>query len=78
MQQWADAVFADADPQTSSDAVAAVLVAQGDTAAVAECVADQLVTRASERDIVHQLLGVDSPELFALRITIESDCRRGG
>lgn len=78
MQQWADAVFADADPAMSTGALVDVLVARGDSEPVAECVAAQLALRASERLIVHQLLGVDSPELLALRGTIEVGCRRGG
>ncbi len=78
MQQRADAVFAAADPDTSIVAVAAVLTAEGDSDTIAECVAGQLVTRASERLVVHELLGVDSPELVALRGAIEAGCRRGG
>ena len=71
----ADAVFAEADPELTEPAVAAVLVAEGDAPATAACVAARLVKRGNQRLIVHQLIGVHSPELMLLRGMFEGACR---
>ncbi|MCU1392815.1 MAG: hypothetical protein JWM34_1243 [Ilumatobacteraceae bacterium] len=76
--QEADAVFTHADPEDSADAVSDVLVGAGDPADVADCVAKRLVAQGDMRLVVHELLGVESPELTALRSLLEARCRGGG
>ncbi|MCU1400686.1 MAG: putative tripeptidylaminopeptidase [Acidimicrobiales bacterium] len=72
------AVFAAPDPEVAADSLIDVLTAAGNTASAAGCVADQLVRRGDERLVVHELLGVESPELVALRNVIEAHCASGG
>lgn len=78
LAERADSVFATSDPTLAAAALATVLVAEGDPAKVASCVAGQIVRRGNERLIVHQLIGVASPELLSLRGLLERHCRIGG
>ncbi|MCU1367640.1 MAG: hypothetical protein JWN39_3279 [Ilumatobacteraceae bacterium] len=78
LAEQAAAVFAAPDPEMAADSLTDVLVAAGNTESAADCVAGQLSRRADERLIVHELLGVESPELVALRNVIEAHCAAGG
>ena len=78
LQQAADTVFAGDDPEMSASALAVVLAANGDAQPIADCVAAALVHQATVRLVVHQLLGVESPDLVALRGMIDAGCRPGG
>jgi pimeloyl-ACP methyl ester carboxylesterase len=71
----ADAVFADPDPELAAGALADVIQAEGDSPAVATCVATKLVARGDQRLVTYELLGVRSPQLIALRGVLEGSCR---
>ena len=71
----AAAVFADPDPELATSSITDVLIAEGDSAAVATCVATKLVARGDERLLTYQLLGVQAPQLMALRGVLEGSCR---
>ena len=75
LAERADAVFAEPDPELTEPALVNVLVAEGDTPAAAACVAAKLMARGKWRLIVHQLIGVQSPELMVLRGMLEGACR---
>jgi pimeloyl-ACP methyl ester carboxylesterase len=74
----ADAIFADPEPATVLPALEDVLVASGETPAASHCIASRLVRRGNQRLIAHQLLGVQSSDLSALRRTIDRSCATAG
>jgi len=76
--QRADALFA--PPRSTDDvlAITDVLTGQGMADDDAQCVAAHLVNRGDRRLIVHETLGVESPDLVAVRRVIERECAIGG
>ena len=77
LEERADRVFENMHDIDVVDAVTDVQVAAGDTEEVASCVASHLVIRANQRLIVHELLGVESPDLVGLRDIIHRGCAVG-
>jgi pimeloyl-ACP methyl ester carboxylesterase len=76
--QRADVVFGAFDFSHDVDLITSVLVATGWSASEAGCIAKQLVRRGDRRLIVHQALGVESPDLIDARRVIEHGCSVGG
>ena len=78
LDERADRVFEDIDAETAIEAIAPLLAAQGVAPRLVACVAADIVAGGDERLIVHQLLGVDSPEVAALRGVAQMRCQAGG
>ncbi|HEY4333456.1 MAG TPA: alpha/beta hydrolase, partial [Ilumatobacteraceae bacterium] len=78
LAQRADRVFGDANRASEEDQMTDVLVAKGDSEADAKCVSTKLGQRNNEELIVHELLGVDTPDLVGIRTLIEKSCAGGG
>ncbi|HRE02687.1 MAG TPA: hypothetical protein PLV68_15400, partial [Ilumatobacteraceae bacterium] len=76
-QQRADRVFALPERDDTIAAIAPLLVAEGVPAPMTECVAAGIVDNGEVRLVVHELLGVQSPALAALRAAQLRDCRGG-
>ena len=74
-QQRADVVFGPISADRAEKLLVPVLVKQGNDAARAACIADGIIARGDSRLVVHQILGVDSPELIGLRGLVEGHCR---
>ena len=70
----ADVVFGSPDRATSTSNIVDVLVALGQTKRVAGCIAPQLVQRSDRRMILDELLGIETPQLIAVRKLIERGC----
>ena len=69
--------FAGPDRATTTSIIADVLVAEGEDADVAACVATQFAVRADQRLVIEQLLGIESSHVVALRSIIERGCAGG-
>jgi len=74
----ADRVFAPIERGDAIDAITPLLQAQDIPADLVDCVATSLVDRGDERLIVHEVLGVESPELVGLRELVLARCQIGG
>ncbi len=74
----ADVVFSPPDRATTTSNIVDVLVALGDTKQVAGCIAPQLVQRSDRRMILDELLGIETPQLIAVRKLIERGCTANG
>ena len=74
----ADVVFSPPDRATTTSNVVDVLVALGQTKQAAGCIAPQLVQRADRRMILDELLGIETPQLIAVRKLIERGCSANG
>ncbi|MEO7397473.1 MAG: alpha/beta fold hydrolase [Ilumatobacteraceae bacterium] len=74
----ADRVFADLPRETAVEAIGPLLGDHDILERLAPCVAEGIVDNADERLIIHQLLGVESPELVRLRniVTLRCQVRR--
>ena len=75
--ETAGVVFAGPDRATTTSIIADVLVAEGEDADVAACVATQFAVRADQRLVIEQLLGIESSHVVALRSIIERGCAGG-
>ena len=74
----ADKIFGRSDPNSLVASVESALEAQGDAPAIALCVAKQLVGRQDDRLVVHELIGVETPDLVGLRTMLTRSCEIGG
>ncbi len=71
----ADVVFQDIERDAAIGAILPLLVDRGISARLFQCVAEGVVGRGDERLIVHQLLGVESPDLIHLRGLVSTRCQ---
>ncbi len=78
VNERADVVFQSLEPDFAIDSIEPLLVEQGVPGRLARCVARAIVTSGGERLVVHQILGVDSPELAGLRSTAAMGCQLTG
>lgn len=74
----ADRVFGPIDRQDAIDGIMPLLAAEGLAAELVDCVAAAIVEHGDERLIVLELLGVESPDLVALRDSVLARCAIGG
>ncbi|MEO6124027.1 MAG: alpha/beta hydrolase [Ilumatobacteraceae bacterium] len=70
----ADRIFEPIERGRAIDGITPLLAGQGVPAAQVDCVAAALVDNADERLIVHELLGVESPDLVTLRKRLIANC----
>lgn len=78
VQERADAIFESLDADAAVEVIEPLLAASGVPEQISDCVARFIVSQGTERLIVHQLLGVDSPEIIALRSAAAMRCGPGG
>ena len=78
LSERADVVFGDLDPDVAIQAIEPLLSERGIPDRLLSCVTEGIVARGDERLIVHQILGVESPELISLRGTVALGCQTGG
>jgi pimeloyl-ACP methyl ester carboxylesterase len=77
LEQRADRVFEDLDRDQAIESIVPLLGFQGVPARLTECVAEGIVDTGDQRLIVHELLGVGSPDIAALRSVALLRCSTG-
>jgi pimeloyl-ACP methyl ester carboxylesterase len=71
----ADRIFGHRAMMSEADRIKAILEAQGDTKPIATCISAKLADTNNHRLVVHELLGVNTPDLIKLRATIQQQCK---
>ncbi len=77
-KQLGDRIFGHTAMMSEAAQIEQILESKGDDPAIARCVSTKLAANGDHRLVVHELLGVDSPDLVQLRTSIEASCKAGG